>query len=93
MASSLALKKLVSSGILSRSLRPVRAVAHPASSRLFNSNAVREYDNDERDLDVDRRLDRRVFSPFPGNYTFFCHVRSSLRALEALFRITVFVDG
>ncbi|XP_073019188.1 heat shock 22 kDa protein, mitochondrial [Primulina eburnea] len=77
MASSLALKKLVSSGILSRSLRPVCAVAQPASSRLFNTNAVREYDSDERDLDVDRRLDRRVFSPFTDFFSPFSP-RSSL---------------
>ncbi|GFP94423.1 aspartic proteinase-like protein 2 [Phtheirospermum japonicum] len=40
------------------------AVAQPASSRLFNTNAVREYDSDDRDVDVDRRPDLRVFSPF-----------------------------
>ncbi|KZV51904.1 heat shock 22 kDa protein, mitochondrial [Dorcoceras hygrometricum] len=77
MASSLALKKLVSSGILSKSLRPVRVLAQPASSRLFNSNAVREYDSDERDYDVDRKLDRRVFSPFPDFFSPFSS-RSSL---------------
>ncbi|KAH6829204.1 HSP20-like chaperones superfamily protein [Perilla frutescens var. hirtella] len=62
MASSLALKRLVSSSNpLSRSL----AVAqHASSRRLFNTNALREYDGDDRDSDVDRRPDRRVFSPF-----------------------------
>ncbi|XP_073130655.1 heat shock 22 kDa protein, mitochondrial-like [Henckelia pumila] len=78
MASSLALKKLVSSGILSRSLRPLRAVAQPTSSRLFNSNAVREYDSDERDIDIERyRPDRRVFLPFSDFFSPFSS-RSSL---------------
>ncbi|CAN1265369.1 Heat shock 22 kDa protein, mitochondrial [Linum perenne] len=61
MASSLALKKLLSSSLLSTSLRLPRTVASgvaPSASRLFNTNAVREYDGDdgdERQLDVDRR--------------------------------------
>ncbi|KAK6145663.1 hypothetical protein DH2020_022483 [Rehmannia glutinosa] len=77
MASSLALKRLVSSNLLSRSLRPAYAVAQPASSRLFNTNAVREYDSDDRDVDVDRRPDRRVFSPFSDVFGPF-PTRSSL---------------
>ncbi|KAL6526930.1 Heat shock 22 kDa protein, mitochondrial [Orobanche gracilis] len=64
MASSLALRKLVSSNLRSRLVLPFRAVAQPASSRLFSGNAVREYDSDDRDVDVDRRSDRRVMSPF-----------------------------
>ncbi|KAI3471044.1 hypothetical protein Pfo_027707 [Paulownia fortunei] len=77
MASSLALKRLVSSNLLSRSLRPVCPVAQPASSRLFNTNAVREYDSDDRDVDADRRPDRRVFSPFSDVFGPF-PTRSSL---------------
>ncbi|KAK6117870.1 hypothetical protein DH2020_048370 [Rehmannia glutinosa] len=77
MASSLALKRLVSSNLLSRSLRPAYAVAQPASSRFFNTNAVREYDSDDRDVDVDRRPDRRVFSPFSDVFGPF-PTRSSL---------------
>ncbi|CAL1354798.1 unnamed protein product [Linum trigynum] len=65
MASSLALKKLVSSSLLPSSLRMVRpmGVAAPSASRLFNTNAVRDYDEDgdERQMDVDRRSRR----PFP----------------------------
>ncbi|KAL2550162.1 23.5 kDa heat shock protein [Forsythia ovata] len=65
MASSLAMKRLLASNFLPRSLRPVRAVAQPASSRFFNTNAMQEYDHrDERELDVDSRSDRRIFSPF-----------------------------
>ncbi|KAL6581382.1 hypothetical protein OROMI_007305 [Orobanche minor] len=64
MASSLALKRLTSFNFLSRSLVPARAVAQPPSSRLFNTNAVRDYDGVDRDVEVDRRPGRRVFSPF-----------------------------
>lgn len=67
MASSLAMKRLWSSNMLFRSLRPVCAVAQPCTSRLFNTNAMRRYDRDDRDLDVDRQSDRRVFSPFSGS--------------------------
>ncbi|XP_047962534.1 heat shock 22 kDa protein, mitochondrial-like [Salvia hispanica] len=57
MASSLALKRLLSSSrLLSRSVRPAAS-----SRRFFNTNAVREYDSDDRDPDV---ISRRVFSPF-----------------------------
>ncbi|XP_010433672.1 PREDICTED: 23.6 kDa heat shock protein, mitochondrial-like [Camelina sativa] len=70
MASSLALKRLVSSSIVPRS----RSVLRPAvSSRLFNTNAIRCYDEDGDDLDrrSDRSVSRRrgdffsdVFDPF-----------------------------
>ncbi|KAL3524159.1 hypothetical protein ACH5RR_016993 [Cinchona calisaya] len=71
-SSSLALKRLLSSTLLSRSFRPLRPSSSVASSRLFNTNAARDYDDDgddERSLDVDRRSDRplyyrRNFSPF-----------------------------
>ncbi|KAK3010758.1 hypothetical protein RJ639_012872 [Escallonia herrerae] len=80
MASAVALKRLVASNLLSRSLQPIRPVAGAASqsaSRFFNTNAVRDYDEgDERDLDVDRRSDRALRSrrdfppnPFSGNLT------------------------
>ncbi|XVE63889.1 hypothetical protein DITRI_Ditri07aG0057300 [Diplodiscus trichospermus] len=78
MASSLALKRLVFSNILPSSTRVVRPLAiAPSTSRLFNTNAIREFedDGDERDLKDDRRgvrsLSRRgdgffsdVFDPF-----------------------------
>ncbi|CAE6177901.1 unnamed protein product [Arabidopsis arenosa] len=72
MASSLALKRLISSSIVPRS----RSVLNPAvSSRLFNTNAVRSYDDDGENgqgVDFDRRsVPRRrgdffsdVFDPF-----------------------------
>ncbi|KAJ9678967.1 hypothetical protein PVL29_021012 [Vitis rotundifolia] len=55
MASSLALRSL-----LSKSLHPnFRALATaPSVSRSFNTNAIRDYDDDERRLDVDRLSDR-----------------------------------
>ncbi|KAJ1418493.1 HSP20-like chaperone [Sesbania bispinosa] len=72
MASSLTVKRFLSSGLLSRSLlRPVAS-----ASRSLNTNAMRQYDDhaDDRSLDVDRRSDRRaarrddffsdVFDPF-----------------------------
>ncbi|XP_012439143.1 23.6 kDa heat shock protein, mitochondrial isoform X1 [Gossypium raimondii] len=77
MASSLALKRLLSCNILPSSLRVVRPMAiAPSSSRLFNTNAMREFDDDgdERDLSDERQrsLSRRgdgffagkVFDPF-----------------------------
>ncbi|XP_010448463.1 PREDICTED: 23.6 kDa heat shock protein, mitochondrial [Camelina sativa] len=70
MASSLALKRLLSFSIVPRS----RSVLRPAvSSRLFNTNAVRSYDEDGDGLDrrSDRSVSRRrgdffsdVFDPF-----------------------------
>lgn len=59
MASSLALKRLLSSTVvpLSRSvLRP------PVASRLLSTNAVRRYDDGENGdaVDLDRRSDRSV---------------------------------
>ncbi|KAK8657891.1 hypothetical protein V6N13_036110 [Hibiscus sabdariffa] len=68
---SLALKRLVSSNILPSSSRLVRPMAvAPSTSRLFNTNAVREFDEegDERDLSDDRR-----------------HVRSLSRHGDGLF--------
>ncbi|KAJ1411936.1 HSP20-like chaperone [Sesbania bispinosa] len=72
MASSLTVKRFLSSGLLSRSLlRPVAS-----ASRSLNTNAMRQYDDhaDDRSLDVDRRSDPRatrrddffsdVFDPF-----------------------------
>lgn len=82
MASSLALKRLVSSNLVPRSMR----LMHPATSassatRLFNNSAIREYDDDdgeERGLDVHRRSGRSIsrrrgdiFSGTLSSYSFF----------------------
>ncbi|XP_020214905.1 heat shock 22 kDa protein, mitochondrial isoform X2 [Cajanus cajan] len=53
MASSLPLKRFLSSPILSRSL--LRPAASASASRSFNTNAMRHYDDDR---DVDRRSER-----------------------------------
>ncbi|GLT39804.1 hypothetical protein SLA2020_139740 [Shorea laevis] len=63
MASSLALRRLVAANLLPKSLSVVRpAAAAPSASRLFNTNAVSEYDSevDDRELDVDRRSGRSL---------------------------------
>ncbi|KAK8482269.1 hypothetical protein V6N11_057497 [Hibiscus sabdariffa] len=68
---SLALKRLVSSNILPGSFRVVRPmVVAPSTSRLFNSNAMREFDSDGEESE--RSLSRcgdgiffsDVFDPF-----------------------------
>ncbi|KAJ7949508.1 Heat shock protein [Quillaja saponaria] len=69
MATSLALKRFVSSNLLSNYLfRPF--VTAPSISRSLNTNAVRSYDDesDDKDIEIDRRSDRYfprgVFDPF-----------------------------
>lgn len=79
MASSVALKKMLSSNLVPSSLRSLR-VAYPATSRpasrLFNTNALREFEEgDERGVEAERRSGNRfpfrradllsdVFDPF-----------------------------
>nr|AEK12766.1 hsp23 [Medicago sativa] len=58
MASSVAVKRIFSSGLLSRSLRPVASSA----SRSFNTNAMRQYDERSDESNVaDRRGADRSF--------------------------------
>ncbi|CAA7060215.1 unnamed protein product [Microthlaspi erraticum] len=59
MASSLALKRLLSSTVVPRSRSVLRP---PVSSRLLSTNAVRSYDDGENGhgVDLDRRSDRSV---------------------------------
>ncbi|XP_010532236.1 PREDICTED: 23.6 kDa heat shock protein, mitochondrial [Tarenaya hassleriana] len=59
MASSLALRRLLSSSVVPRSVRATRPAA---ASRLFNTDAVRRYDDDEMEhgVEVDRRSGRSV---------------------------------
>ncbi|XWS56852.1 hypothetical protein CRYUN_Cryun09bG0120900 [Craigia yunnanensis] len=64
MVHSLAFKKLVSSNILPSSMRMIRSMAiAPSTSRLFNTNAMHEFDDDgnERDPNDDHRHIRSVF--------------------------------
>ncbi|EPS71282.1 hypothetical protein M569_03477 [Genlisea aurea] len=81
MASSIVLKKLISPSLLCRSLRPAVATAQPISHRLFNTNAVRDYDSDDRDVETDRFGDRRVFSPLRGVFGPFSARSGSLSQL------------
>ncbi|KAL3743269.1 hypothetical protein ACJRO7_018558 [Eucalyptus globulus] len=65
MASSLALRRAAaaaSSGVLSRLTNPVRAASvAPHVARSFNtSSQMRRYDEDDSDVDVERRSDRAV---------------------------------
>ncbi|KAK3434591.1 hypothetical protein EUGRSUZ_D02073 [Eucalyptus grandis] len=66
MASSLALRRAAaaaaSSGVLSRLTNPVRAASvAPHAPRSFNtSSQMRRYDEDDSDVDVERRSDRAV---------------------------------
>lgn len=66
MAASLAFKRLFSSNIFPKSyfgsISPIASI--PSSSRFFNTNAVRNYEDDvgvdDRRVDVDRRSARSV---------------------------------
>ncbi|EOA14002.1 hypothetical protein CARUB_v10027134mg [Capsella rubella] len=70
-SSSLALRRFLSSSVVPRSLRAVRSAA-ASSSRLFNTNAVRNYeDGDEGNHRSNRQVSRRggdflsdMFDPF-----------------------------
>uniref|UniRef100_A0A5B7B780 SHSP domain-containing protein n=1 Tax=Davidia involucrata TaxID=16924 RepID=A0A5B7B780_DAVIN len=91
MASSLALKRLVSSNLLPKSLLTVRSVTPTvqSASRLFNTNAVRDYDDDDRSLDVDRRPDRsvsvrRIPNPFSDVFDAFSGTRNLSQILNTV---------
>ncbi|XP_065871425.1 heat shock 22 kDa protein, mitochondrial-like isoform X2 [Euphorbia lathyris] len=59
MASSVAIKKLVSSNLIPSSLRLIRpSAAIQPGSRFFNTNAVRQVDDDSED---DRRIDGPLY--------------------------------
>ncbi|GAV79123.1 HSP20 domain-containing protein [Cephalotus follicularis] len=74
MASYLALKRLASANILPKTLSLLRpVVTAPSASRFFNTNAVRQFDDEDgRNQDLDRRSPSRsrddlfsdVFDPF-----------------------------
>ncbi|XP_022736281.1 23.6 kDa heat shock protein, mitochondrial-like [Durio zibethinus] len=91
MASSLALKRLVCSNILPSSMRVLRpTTVAPYTSRLFNTNAIREFndDGDERDLDDESRtvrsLSRRGDGFFPDVFDPFSPTRSLSQVLNMM---------
>lgn len=70
-SSSLALRRLLSSTVVPRSLRAVRPAA---ASRLFNTNAVRSYEDGDDGVDRNHRSNRPVsrrggdfFSGYPSS--------------------------
>ncbi|GMJ05954.1 mitochondrion-localized small heat shock protein 23.6 [Hibiscus trionum] len=83
---SLALKRLVSSNVLPSSFRVVRATAvAPSASRLFNSNAMREFDSDgeeESDFNDDRRPVRSFSRRGDGFFSDVFHPFSPPRSLS-----------
>ncbi|XVF11195.1 hypothetical protein REPUB_Repub08aG0005000 [Reevesia pubescens] len=91
MACSLVLKRLVSSNVLPSSLRVIRPMAvAPSTSRLFNTNAMSEFDDDgdERDLSDERRhvrsLSRRGDSFFSDVFDPFSPTRSLSQVLNMM---------
>lgn len=60
MASSIALKRIVSSNLIPPSIRHIRPTA--SASRLFNTNVARQFDDDEdeRGVEVDSRYGRNL---------------------------------
>lgn len=62
MASSLALKRLVYSNLLPRSLRSVRPAASVPDSRLLNTNAARQYEDVDDHGIVDRSSEPTFYS-------------------------------
>ncbi|KDO65492.1 hypothetical protein CISIN_1g028463mg [Citrus sinensis] len=95
MASSLALKRLVSFNLIPRALRCTVAPSATSASRFFNTNAVRQYDDggDDRDLDIDRRsarsFPRRRDDFFSGNvFDPFSPTRSLSQVLNFMDQMT-----
>ncbi|XVF08463.1 hypothetical protein REPUB_Repub07fG0005400 [Reevesia pubescens] len=92
MASSLALKRLVSPNILSSSMRYIRPMAvAPSTSRLFNTNSMREFndDGDDRDLSDDRRHTRSLSRRGDG---FFSDVFDPFSPTRSLSQVLNMVD-
>ncbi|KAJ4950376.1 hypothetical protein NE237_027208 [Protea cynaroides] len=80
MASLMAIRRASASGLINKFFNPIRSVAvAPSATRSFNTNAqMRNYDDDERSIDMDRQsVSRRrqsspsiftnVFDPFSPN--------------------------
>ncbi|XP_061352520.1 heat shock 22 kDa protein, mitochondrial-like isoform X2 [Gastrolobium bilobum] len=89
MASSLAVKRFLSSSLLSRSLlRPTAS-----ASRFFNTNTMRKYDDhdDDRNLDVDRRSDSSL-PRAPRRDDFFSDVFDPFSTTRSLSQVLNMMD-
>ncbi|KAE8703462.1 23.6 kDa heat shock protein [Hibiscus syriacus] len=87
---SLALKRLVSSNILPSSLCVIRPMAvAPSTSRLFNTNAIREFDEDghESDFSDDRRRVRSLPSRGDGFFSDVFDPFSPTRSLSQVLNM------
>lgn len=63
MAYALALKRAAASSLLNKLLMPIRSVAATSLTRPFSTDTqMTTYDDDDRDLDVDRHRDTSVSS-------------------------------
>ncbi|XP_010442642.1 PREDICTED: 23.5 kDa heat shock protein, mitochondrial [Camelina sativa] len=88
-SSSLALRRLLSSSVVPRSLRAVRPAA--TSSRLFNTNAVRNYeDGDERNHRSNRHVSRRGGDFFSDMLEPFTPTRSLSQMLNFMDQVSEF---
>ncbi|KAJ0099563.1 hypothetical protein Patl1_19877 [Pistacia atlantica] len=89
MASFLALKRLVSSTLLPRSLSRTITPTATSASRFFNTNAVREYDDsDSGELDFDRRSAPRRRDFFSDVFDPFSTTRSLSQVLNLVDQMT-----
>ncbi|MED6194329.1 Heat shock 22 kDa protein, mitochondrial [Stylosanthes scabra] len=90
MASSLAVKRFLSSPLISKSfIRPAAASA----SRSFNTNAMRNYDDsvDDHNLDADRRSDRTL-SRAPRRDDFLSDVFDPFSPTRSLSQVLNMMD-
>ncbi|XP_044467876.1 heat shock 22 kDa protein, mitochondrial-like [Mangifera indica] len=90
MASSLVLKRLASPSLLSRSLSRTITPTATSASHFFNTKAVRQYDNesDDRDLDVDHRSGSRRRDLFSNVFDPFSPTRSLSQVLNLMDQMT-----
>ncbi|XP_044467904.1 heat shock 22 kDa protein, mitochondrial-like [Mangifera indica] len=90
MAFSLVLKRLASSNLLPGSLSRTITPTAASASRFFNTNTVRQYDNesDDRDLDVDHRSARRRRHFFSDVFGRLSPTRSVSQMLNLMDQMT-----
>ncbi|XP_059642707.1 small heat shock protein, chloroplastic-like isoform X2 [Cornus florida] len=90
MASSIALRRLAGSSLLSRLSNPIRSAS---VLRSFNTNAqMTNYDDDDRSIDVDRRSDRGVSRRRESVPGFFSDVFDPLSPTRSLSQMLNLMD-